>query len=68
MQKANTPFRTLAILVVIVLLVGIVGKMDYEDELLDLDIYCQNVHTGVWPDYEGSYKEQCHEGHRKTDR
>lgn len=42
--------------------------MDYEDELLELDMYCQNVHTGVWPDYEGSYKEQCYEGHRKTDR
>ena len=67
MQKANTPFRALAILVVIVLLVGIVGKMDYEDELLELDMYCQNVHTGVWSDYEGIYKEQCHEG-RKTDR
>jgi len=67
MQKATNPFRTLAILVVIVLLVGIVGKMDYEDELLELDMYCQNVHTGVWSDYEGIYKEQCHEG-RKTDR
>lgn len=68
MQKATNPFRTLAILVALVLLVGIVGKMDYEDELLELDMYCQNVHTGVWPDYEGSYKEQCYEGHRKTDR
>lgn len=67
MQKATNPFRTLAILA-LVLLVGIVGKMDYEDELLELDMYCQNVHTGVWPDYEGSYKEQCYEGHRKTDR
>ena len=68
MQKANTPFRTLGILALIVLLVGIVGTMDYEDELLELDMYCQNVHTGVWPDYEGSYEEQCYKGHLKTDR
>lgn len=68
MQKANTPFRTLAILVVIVLLVGIVGKMDYEDELLELDMYCQNVHAGVWPDYEGTYAKECSNGRYKADR
>jgi hypothetical protein len=68
MQKATNPFRTLAILVVIVLLVGIVGKMDHEDAVLEAEAYCANVHAGTWPDYEGIYKEQCHEGLYKGDR
>lgn len=68
MQKANNTFRTILIVAFFLLAVGIAGTFDHENELIELDIYCQNVHTGVWPDYEGSYKDECHEGHRKTDR
>lgn len=68
MQKAKCSFYTILTVAIFLILVAIVGTMDYEDKLLELDMYCQNVHTGVWPDYEGSYEKQCYEGHRKTDR
>lgn len=68
MRKAKDSFYTILTVAIFVVLAGIVGTMDYEDKLLELDMYCQNVHTGVWPDYEGIYKEECHEGNRKTDR
>ena len=68
MRKAKYPFYTILTVAIFLILVAIVGTMDYEDKLLELDMYCQNVHSGVWPDYEGSYEKQCYEGHRKTDR
>lgn len=53
--------RTLTILgaVAAVALLGLVGSMDYTDEVREQVLYCDNVAAKVWPDYEGSYKEQC---------
>lgn len=55
-------------LVLILLAMGAVGSMDFEDALLQQDHYCKMVAEGTWPDYEGNYEEQCHEGRRKTNR
>lgn len=38
---------------------GIVGRMDYQDAVLQDEAYCANVHSGLWPDYESRYKRDC---------
>lgn len=43
----------------IVLAFGIAGSMDHEDALLQQDHYCKMVANGLWPDYNGVYKDEC---------
>ena len=68
MQKALDTFLIIAGVLFSVLLLGIVCKMGHEDAVLKAETYCANVHSGMWPDYEGIYKEQCHEGRYKGHR
>ena len=42
---------------------GIVGGMDYEDEKAQQALYCDNVKSGLWPDYEGTYVSECEKTH-----
>lgn len=44
---------------IIVMLYGIVGRMDMEDEEAAAVAYCENVRDKVWPDYKGIYKKEC---------
>ncbi len=37
---------------VVLCLLGIVGSMDYEDEVDVVQHYCQMVKDGHWPNYE----------------
>lgn len=46
---------------VMLLLVGIVGSMDYEDELADEQFYCEQVNGGHWPDYKNIAAEVCND-------
>jgi len=46
-------------LLAFVLLMGIVGHFDAEEEERQAEEYCHNVKSGIWPDYEGTYKEFC---------
>ncbi len=48
-------FSVIALLV----LFGVVGAMDYEDEVEAEALYCNNVKDKVWPDYKGTYKKYC---------
>lgn len=57
---------------VIVLALGVVGNMDYEDALMEEDHYCEMVKTGAWPPYKGgctkvtgseAYLEKSSKGH-----
>jgi len=36
--------------------------MDFEDAQLDAQIYCANVYSGIWPDYENNYEKECKDG------
>lgn len=45
------------VVLALLLLMGVVGRMDYEDEQAQAALYCHNVKIGVWPDYEGTYKK-----------
>ena len=42
---------------------GLVGAMDYEDAEAQQALYCDNVKSGVWPDYEGTYVSECEKTH-----
>lgn len=56
----------IAIVTALLLLIGIVGNMDYQDEVAEANTYCQNVAEGVWPDYNGTYDRWCEEGRRRA--
>ena len=45
--------------VAIVAAIGIVGNMDFKDEVREQLAYCDNVKAGVWPDYARTYKAEC---------
>lgn len=40
-------------IVLILLIMGMVGSMDYEDAVLNQNHYCKMVAEGTWPDYNG---------------
>lgn len=37
---------------VLLFIIGFVGSMDYEDEVIAAQHYCQMVKDGHWPNYE----------------
>lgn len=45
--------------VALLVLLGIVGHFDYEDAAQQEVSYCENVKSGLWPDYEGIYADVC---------
>jgi len=49
---------TIAITAVLALL-GIVGRLDYEDQLAEQAVYCEMVKAGEWPDYQKTYLTEC---------
>ena len=46
-------------LVAIIAAVIVVGMMDKQDAELEQQRYCNNVRDGVWPDYHGTFKDEC---------
>lgn len=46
---------------VVVLLIGMVGDMDYQDELAEEQFYCEQVNGGHWPDYKNIAAEVCND-------
>lgn len=36
----------------VLLIIGLVGSMDYKDEVAAAQHYCQMVEDGHWPNYE----------------
>ena len=61
LMRANDPpcVETVLIAVAVVALFGIVGHFDYEDAKREEISYCENVKSGQWPDYEGTYAKVC---------
>jgi len=58
----------IASVVALLLLLGIVGNMDYQDEVAEANTYCRNVAEGIWPDYNGTYDSWCENGRYTPDR
>ena len=55
----NKTSRNWLIAIAVFVAVGLVGRMDFEDEVRQQIAYCENVKAGVWPDYDGTYKAEC---------
>jgi hypothetical protein len=55
----NKTARNWLIAIAVFLAVGLVGRMDFEDEVREQIAYCENVKAGLWPDYEGTYAKVC---------
>jgi len=60
MKRNITPI--VAVLAIVAAL-GLVGAMDAEDAEAQAALYCDNVKSGVWPDYEEAYVSQCEATH-----
>ena len=60
MKHNLTPFFVALTLFTVV---AIVGSMDYEDAKTQQALYCDNVKSGVWPAYEGTYVSECEKEH-----
>ena len=56
-MKLNVEGLLIAAAVFVV--VGLVGRMDFDNEVREQIAYCENVKAGVWPDYKGTYKTEC---------
>lgn len=57
-------YRMAAILAALVLLFGLAGHMDYEDQQAEQARYCEMVKEGFWPDYRGTYRDECRQPKR----
>lgn len=56
-ERAISLVWSALIIGVLLLIVSIVGMMSKEDNDVSEKYYCQMVHEGVQPDYNGSYKQ-----------
>ena len=52
-------YRMAALLAALVLLFGLAGAMDYEDQQAEQEHYCEMVKADFWPDYQGTYRREC---------
>ena len=52
-------YRMAAIMAAILLLLGIVGRMDLEAADEDQAQYCEMVKAKLWPDFRGTYRKEC---------
>lgn len=48
--------------VAIAIVYGSIGTGDYLEAKKSESRYCENVNSGVWPDYQENYKEICKKG------
>jgi len=44
---------------IVLLLTGMMGKMEMQDEIAEQDFYCEQVLAGHWPDYKNIAEEVC---------
>ena len=58
--------KTVLIGIIVGLALAIVGSMDYEDAKAEEALYCSNVKSGVWPDYNGTYADVCEAEYAKA--
>lgn len=59
----NEPIRSVAIVALLVAALGLLGNMSKQDNDMDEKNYCQMVHEGLQPDYNGTYKQgKCPKG------
>jgi hypothetical protein len=45
--------------IVLLMLYALVSYMDWEDTQADQAHYCEMVKAKTWPDYRGTYRQEC---------
>jgi len=43
----------------LVFIISIVGRLYADDEKAEMQIYCQNVNDGIWPDFKNIKETAC---------
>jgi len=51
--------KTTVVLLTLLGLFGLAGQMDYEDQQAEQERYCEMVKAGYWPDFNGTYRDEC---------
>ncbi len=51
--------KMIAVLLALLGLFGLAGAMDYEDQQAEQEHYCEMVKAGYWPDFNGTYRDEC---------
>lgn len=51
--------RNFAALVALLLLLSLVGHLDYQNAQEEEAYYCEMVKARLWPDYRGTYRTAC---------
>ena len=59
MISLNEKFAYGGAVFVILLLIGVMGSADMQDEIADQEFYCDQVLQGHWPDYRNIADEVC---------
>ena len=44
-----------SVILILLILLGVVGRMDYEDEVKSFSHYCDMVEKDAWPDFKNLY-------------
>jgi len=50
-KKRNATMKLIGLIAALVLL-GLAGKADFEDEVMQQDVYCENVRAGIHSAYD----------------
>jgi len=56
----------LAVVAFFMAIVGLVGSIDYADEVAEEMLYCEMVGAGHWPDYRSVGPEYCESVRKQT--
>lgn len=51
--------KTIDLLLILAALFAVAGWLESEPQLVELEIYCENVREGLWPDYNNIYIKEC---------
>lgn len=43
----------LLLIIILIIILGIIGNNDYQDQVAEQDFYCQMVKDKAWPPYKG---------------
>jgi hypothetical protein len=59
MQRVVAWFKASFVVLFFVSVFGYAVTVDMEEAQATLDLYCERVRDGTWPDYRGEYTNLC---------
>lgn len=55
----TTRLEAFALGIALFIIMGVVGRWDFQAQQADQAHYCEMVKAGHWPDYQGTYRSEC---------